>query len=70
MSELPRATVEKILKKNGAKRVANPAVKKFIEVLEEISSNIAAEAISLAHHAGRKTVTAADIKLANKRTTK
>ena len=67
MGEIPLAPVERILRKAGAHRVSKSAAKEFAIVLEDIASDLAAEAASLARHAGRKTVTEDDIKLAKRR---
>ena len=64
MSEIPTAPMERILKNAGAKRVSYSAARLFAEVLENISADIAADAVRLSRHAGRKTVKASDIKLA------
>ncbi|MCK4327252.1 MAG: histone family protein [Candidatus Diapherotrites archaeon] len=64
MSELPRAAVERLIRNAGASRVSASACDELIEVLEEVALDLGAQAIQLAKHAGRKTVTADDIKLA------
>ena len=58
--------MEKILKNAGAERVSDSAKTALKSVVEEIADGIAAKAIKLATHAGRKTVKAGDIKLAAK----
>ena len=63
---LPLAAMERILKNSGAERVSDKAKAALKEVVEEISEEIAQNAVRLALHAGRKTVKAADIKLAAK----
>jgi len=63
---IPLASMEKMLKKVGAHRVADKAKFALREVLEEDALKISSEAIKLANHAGRKTVKDSDIKLAAK----
>ena len=64
MTELARAAVERLIRNAGAPRVSAGACDALIEVLEEVASDLARQAIQLSKHAGRKTVTAEDIKLA------
>ncbi|MFA6907505.1 MAG: histone [Candidatus Micrarchaeia archaeon] len=61
---LPKAPVEKLIREAGARRVSDGAAAELAEVLEKIGTDISVRALRLAKHAGRKTVTAADIKLA------
>jgi len=63
---LPLAAMEKILKKHGAKRVSDTAKVELKNVLEDHAEQIALKAIKFAAHAGRKTIKADDIKLADK----
>lgn len=63
---IPLAAMEKILKKGGAERVSDRAKAALKAVIEDKAEEIALNAIRLAHHAGRKTVKANDIKLAAK----
>jgi histone H3/H4 len=63
--ELPLAPVERILKKAGM-RVSDDAVKEFAQLLEEITSDISAEAVAIAKSKNKKTVSAEDV-LAAKR---
>jgi histone H3/H4 len=61
---LPKAPVEKLIREAGADRVSEDAAIELAEVLEKIGLEISSRAIKFAKHAGRKTVTAADVKLA------
>lgn len=64
---LPLASVDKLIRKAGAHRVSEGAAKELALHLEETAIEVAREAITLANHAGRKTVKAEDIALAQKR---
>ncbi|MAF35578.1 histone [archaeon] len=63
---LPLAGMEKLLKKAGAPRVAEPAKIELREVLEEYAERIGVKALRFSQHSGRKTIKASDIKLAAK----
>lgn len=63
---LPIAAMEKLLKKSGAPRVSHCAKEALREVLENFSEDVGSKAVELAKHSGRKTVKAADVKLAVK----
>ncbi|MDI6639427.1 MAG: histone family protein [Methanocellales archaeon] len=65
--ELPIAPVGRIIRNAGANRVSEDACEALADVLEDYGLKVSAEAIKLARHAGRKTVKAADVKLAAQR---
>jgi histone H3/H4 len=66
MSDLPLAPVERLIRKAGAERVSEDAAEALADVLEDMAVDLAQKAAQLAKHAGRKTVTAEDIKLASR----
>ena len=63
---IPLAAMEKLMRKHGAVRVSETAKQALSEALEEHAAEISNNAMTYAKHAGRKTVTSADIKLASK----
>ncbi|NJL44536.1 MAG: histone [Nitrosarchaeum sp.] len=64
---LPVAAMERLLKLGGADRVSEDAKIALRSILEEYTQGLAEEASKLARHAGRKTVRAADLRLASKK---
>ena len=67
MVEIPLATVDRLMRRAGAKRVSEDAARAMAEVVEERAIVIATEAVKLAEHAGRRTVRDVDVRLASKR---
>ena len=66
ITELPIAPVGRILKNNGAQRVSDNGKIALAEAMEDYGEKVAKDAIELARHTGRKTITGKDIKLAIK----
>ena len=66
MSELPNAPVARLMKSVGANRISGDAVALMNEAMEDYAISLTAKANDYAHHAGRKTIKADDIKLALK----
>jgi histone H3/H4 len=58
--DLPLAPVEKLLKKSNM-RVSDEAVKEFANILEELITDVAAEAAAIANRNGRKTIILEDV---------
>jgi histone H3/H4 len=58
--ELPLAPIKKILKRTNM-RVSDDAIKEFAILLEEITSDVSAEAAAIAKSKGRKTVLTEDV---------
>lgn len=67
MSELPLAAVDRIIRKATGIRVSETAAKELSTYLEEEGMKVAQQAATLSKHAGRKTVTDEDIRLALKK---
>jgi len=65
MSDLSTRSMERILKKTGAKRVSDKASAELKNVLEKTAETIAKKAWKLAQHAKRRTILDEDIKLAS-----
>jgi DNA-binding protein len=63
---LSHNAMDKIMRTVGALRVSDPAKEVLAEVLEKKALEISAEAKKFAEHAGRKTITDKDIRLAAK----
>lgn len=63
-SEFGLAAVYRVIKKAGAERVGDDAAIELRSELEALGVQISKRAVTLAAHAGRKTVKPADIKLA------
>jgi histone H3/H4 len=61
---LPRASVDRIIRKAGAERVGDKASVALAAALEEIGLEISRIARELSEHANRKTITDKDVKLA------
>ncbi len=64
--ELPRAPVDRVIRKAGAERVSGEAANELAEILEDVGEEVSTQALRLARHAGRKTVTAEDVRLASR----
>ena len=59
-----KTPLRRLMKSSGAGVVADNAIESLIDQLEKKAREITDVAIKIAEHAGRKTVTAEDIKLA------
>ena len=67
MGELPLAAVDRIIRKASGLRVSEGAAKELSVFLEDEGMKVAQQASVFAKHAGRKTITDADIKLSLKK---
>ena len=62
MAQLPIAPVTRLVRNAGAERVSEDASEALLKVLEDYGEKVARKAVSLAKHAGRKTVKSEDIR--------
>lgn len=67
MGELSKATMDRVLKEAGAKRISKKASLAFAKALEKIALEIGERAAALSKHANRKTIIPQDIRLAKKK---
>ena len=67
MSGLPLAPVERVMRRAGAERVSSDAVRAVADKAQALIEEITVESIGLSKHAGRKTITKADIEFASER---
>ncbi len=63
-SIIPKAPCARILSDQGAPRVSEESMAVFSEIIEHMAEEIAARAVKIARHSGRKTILAGDIKIA------
>ncbi|MFB6292358.1 MAG: histone family protein [Candidatus Nanohaloarchaea archaeon] len=63
---LPKAPIERIIRRAGADRISEDAVEELRGAVEDAGADIAREAIQMAEHAGRNTVKKEDIEMATK----
>jgi histone H3/H4 len=61
MAQLPKAPVTRLVRNVGAERVSKEASTALVGILEAEGGKIAMKAVSIAKHAGRKTVKREDI---------
>lgn len=68
MAKLAFATFEKVLKESDKNiRVSDDATNAFIEVILNVSRQLAKDSAELARHTGRRTILKSDVVLANKK---
>ena len=64
MTEIPLSLMGRLMKKAGAERVSADARETLATLLEEYALVLSREAVKLSTHAGRKTVTEEDLRMA------
>lgn len=60
---IPSASIERVARKAGAKRISAKAIKELATTVEDIGMEIALEAAQAARHAKRKTILKEDVRL-------
>jgi histone H3/H4 len=61
---LPNAPIERIIRKAGAERVSKEAVEELRDAVEDLGSEVSADAVQMADHAERNTVKEEDVEMA------
>ncbi|MHA2298222.1 MAG: histone family protein [Candidatus Hodarchaeales archaeon] len=64
--QFPLAPIDRLIRNANANRVSLEAVEELRTIVEELTLEIAKKAVTLSKHAGKKTLTREDIKLAYK----
>jgi histone H3/H4 len=64
--DLPLAPIERIMRDVGAERISDEAVKALANILKDNAQELTEDAIAMAKHANRKTITAEDIRMAKR----
>lgn len=67
MARIPLATVERMMREAGARRVSREATRAFADYIEKLMEALSIEAGEFADHFGRRTITEKDAELARKR---
>ena len=67
VKDFPASPLERVMRKAGAERVSNSAIKEMMNILLEITDRISTDAISVARHARRVTVRREDIVLVTRK---
>lgn len=65
MSGLPILAIERLMKEYGAERISEDAKVELKNILENYLEDLSIKASKIAVHTGRKTITGADVKIAN-----
>lgn len=63
---LPKAPIERIIRKAGGDRISEDAIEELRDAVEEAGKDVAREALEMADHAGRNTVKKEDIEMATR----
>jgi histone H3/H4 len=66
MNEIPIAPIDRLIRKSGAERVSEEASEAMANLISDFVEDVSNQALKLAKHAGRKTITAVDVQLAAK----
>ena len=64
MPELTSQPIRRIIKKAGAKRISDNAVREMAAILEKRASDIVREAWKISEHSDRRTVMRKDVRMA------